>query len=58
MVKALTEEVRAVVAAAEQKGGQAKRGGKRPRLAPERGKKMPDIESGEEEGCEEARRSE
>lgn len=55
MVKALTEEVRAVVAAAEQKGGQEKRGGKRPRLAPERGK---DIESGEEEGCEEARRSE
>lgn len=57
VVKALTEEVGAVVATAEQMGGQVKRGGKRP---PERGEKVPDTESGEEgvEGCEEARRSE
>ncbi|KAI5985629.1 xylose isomerase-like protein [Pisolithus albus] len=62
VVKALTEEVRAVVAAAKQKGGggQAKRGGKRPRLAKGRGKKVRDIESGEEgaEGFEETCRSE
>lgn len=61
MVKALTEEVRAVVAAAKQKGGgQAKGGGKRARLAKGRGEKVRDIESGEEdaEGFEETCRSE
>ncbi|KAI6035991.1 AP endonuclease, partial [Pisolithus microcarpus] len=47
MVKALTEEVRAVVAAAKQKGGgQAKGGGKRARLAKGRGEK--DAEGFEE----------
>ncbi|KAI5983070.1 xylose isomerase-like protein [Pisolithus albus] len=61
VVKALTEEVRAVVAAAKQEGGgQAKGGGKRPRLAKGRRKKVRDIESGEEgaEGFEETCRSE
>lgn len=59
VVKALIEEMRAVVAAAKQKGGgRTKVGGKRARLAP--ANNVRDIESGEEgaEGFEEACRSE
>ncbi|KAI6124770.1 AP endonuclease [Pisolithus croceorrhizus] len=61
VVRTLTEEVRAVVAAAKQRGGgQAKGGGRRAQLAKGRGKKVRDIESGEEgaESFEEAFRSE